>query len=173
MWVIIYFYFFAFSFLLSLILTLLFRRIALRLKILDIPSFRKVHTSPKPLLGGLALYFSFTVAVLINLILLKVLRNSPNLFPLILQSILDKLPPFQREVSKILPIVFGGTLIMLIGLIDDIKGKGMSASVKIISSALVALLMVFWGVMITLFMPHPFLGWSTHSYVDGFNHEFF
>ncbi len=156
MWIIIYFYLFAFSFIFSLILTPLFRRIALRFKILDIPSARKVHISPQPLLGGLALYFSFTVTILLNLILLKILWNSPNLLSLIPQSILGKIPPFQREVSKILPFAVGGTLIMLIGLIDDIKG--MSASVKIFSSALVALLMVFFGVRISLFMPHPFWG---------------
>ncbi len=158
MWITIYFYLFAFSFVLSLILTPLFRRIALRLKILDIPSTRKVHISPKPLLGGLALYFSFLVTIVLNLLLLKILWNSPNLISLIPQSILGKIPPFEREISKILPFMVGGTLIMLIGLIDDIKGKRMIASVKIISSTIVALLMVFWGVRVTLFMPHPFWG---------------
>lgn len=165
----IYFYLFAFSFVFSLVLTPLFRRIALRFKILDIPSARKVHISPQPLLGGLALYFSFVVTILLNLLLLKVFWNSPNLISLMPGSLLGKIPPLQREISKILPIVLGGTLIMLIGLIDDIKGKRRFApkenfsitavaSVKLLSSALVALLMVFWGVRITLFMPNPFWG---------------
>jgi UDP-GlcNAc:undecaprenyl-phosphate GlcNAc-1-phosphate transferase len=158
MWRAIYFYLCAFSFVLSLVLTPLFRKIALRLKVLDIPSARKVHISPKPLLGGLALYFSFLVTIVLNLIILKILWNSPNLLSLIPQSILGKIPPLEREISKILPFVLGGTLIMLIGLIDDIKGKRMLASVKIISSALVALLMVFGGIKVTLFMPHPVWG---------------
>ena len=156
MWIIIYLYLFAFSFLLSLVLTPLFRAIALKLKILDIPSARKVHISPKPLLGGLALYFSFILTIFLNLILLRIFWNCPNFILLIPQSVLDKIPPFQREISKILPIVCGGTLIILIGLIDDIKG--MPASIKILSSALVALLMVFLGIRITLFIPYPFWG---------------
>ncbi len=158
MWIIIYFYLFIFSFILSLVLTPLFRRIALRLKVLDIPSARKVHILPKPLLGGVAFYFSFILTILLNLIFLKIFWNSSHLIQLIPSSILGKIPPLQREIHKILPIVFGGTLIMLVGLIDDIKGKRMQASVKIISSILVALFMVFLGVRITLFTPNPFWG---------------
>lgn len=155
---IIYFYLFAFSFVLSLIFTPLFRKIALRFKVLDIPSQRKVHLLPKPLLGGVALYFSFAATIIINLLILKIFWSFPNLMSLVPECIIGKIPPLEREISKIMPIVLGGILIMFVGLIDDVKGKRMVASIKIISSIFIALLMVFWGVRITLFMPHPFWG---------------
>ena len=41
---------------LSLILTPLMKRLALRWKILDIPHERKLHKIPMPLLGGAAVY---------------------------------------------------------------------------------------------------------------------
>jgi len=53
-----------FSFVLALILTPLARRAALRLGILDFPKDRGVHAAPQPLLGGLAVYISLSLAVL-------------------------------------------------------------------------------------------------------------
>ncbi len=156
MWMIIYFWLFAISLLLCLILTPLFRVIALKFKVLDVPSARKVHVWPKPLFGGLALYFSFILTILSGLIVLILVENSPNLILLFPQSISDKIPSLQKEIPKILPIALGGTLVVLIGLFDDIKG--MNAYVKLFSAAVVGLIMVFWGVRITLFMPNPVFG---------------
>lgn len=156
MWIIIYFWLFAVSFVFCLILTPLFRAIALKFNVLDVPSARKIHISAKPLLGGLAFYFSFMLTIMLGLIVLKVFENSPNLISLMPQSIIGKIPPLQREISKILPIALGGILVVIIGLIDDIKG--MNPYVKLFSAAVVGLLMVFWGVRITLFMPNPFFG---------------
>ncbi len=156
MWIIIYFCLFVISFLFCAILTPLFRAIALKFKILDVPSARKVHTSPKPLLGGLALYCSFILTVFLGLIALKFIQNSPDLILLLPQSIIGKIPSMQKEIFKILPIVLGGTLVLIIGLIDDING--MNPYVKLFSAAIVGIIMVFWGVRITLFMPNLFLG---------------
>lgn len=156
MWIIIYFGLFAISFLFSLILTPLFRSIALKFNILDIPSERKVHISPKPLLGGLALFFSLMLTIMVGIVILRFFWNSPGLKLLMPQSIIGIIPPLQRVVFKILPIVLGGTLVMIIGLIDDIKG--MNAYVKLFSTFVVGILMVSLGVRITLFMPNTFFG---------------
>lgn len=47
------------AFCLSLILTILTRKIALNLKIVDLPGGRKIHREPIPLLGGAAVFLSF------------------------------------------------------------------------------------------------------------------
>jgi UDP-GlcNAc:undecaprenyl-phosphate GlcNAc-1-phosphate transferase len=52
------------SLLLSLAFTPLARKAALRLGILDLPKERGVHSAPQPLLGGLAIYLSLSIAVL-------------------------------------------------------------------------------------------------------------
>ena len=54
------------SFLLSLGLTLLVKRLALKFKIVDSPSeTRKIHTQAIPLLGGLAVFLAFFIVLFI------------------------------------------------------------------------------------------------------------
>lgn len=53
------------AFFLSLFLTPLMVSLARRLNIYDIPDGRKSHTVPTPLLGGIAIYFSTVVAIVL------------------------------------------------------------------------------------------------------------
>jgi len=60
-------YFFALiiTFFLSVILTLVVKKIAFKYKILDYPDFqRKIHKVPIPLLGGVAIFLSFTIVLI-------------------------------------------------------------------------------------------------------------
>ncbi len=59
--------FFLLSFILSLILTFFIRRLAFKLKIIDVSGEdgRKIHKNPTPLLGGLAVFLSFFIVLLI------------------------------------------------------------------------------------------------------------
>src|SRR5512140_2078986 len=70
--------------------------LAIRLGVLDQPNQRKVHTVPTPLMGGLAIYAAFVVAVLV----------------------------FWDNGGKneILGILTGATLMAILGLLDD-SGK--------------------------------------------------
>ena len=101
--------------LLALILTPLCRRLARRYNWLDEPSSRKVHDKAVPLLGGLALYLSFMAIVFAHL-------------PL---------------SSNLMAIFFGGTCILVLGLIDD-RYK-ISASLKLMGQIFVAVLTVYFG----------------------------
>src|ERR1700681_4644081 len=58
---------FAVAFVGSLLLTIPIRRLALRYGMVDHPGPRKVHVSPMPLLGGIAIYLGFVLAVLLTL----------------------------------------------------------------------------------------------------------
>ena len=61
---------FAVTFALSLGLTPLFRKIALRSQFMDTPMGQlKKHTAPVPYMGGLAIYFSFLMGILGALVL--------------------------------------------------------------------------------------------------------
>src|SRR3989338_2081499 len=81
------------SFGLSLALTPLARKLAFRFNILDHPKSRKIHAEPVPRLGGLAIYLAFLIAIIINL-------------------------DFNR---KLVGVILGGTIIFLVGIVDDIK----------------------------------------------------
>lgn len=83
------------SVVISLIMTPLIRKLAIRVGALDIPKDnRRVHKKPIPLIGGLAIYISIVVTALLFL-----------------------------EVDKsLISILLGGTVIVISGIIDDIKG---------------------------------------------------
>lgn len=77
----------------SLILTIPIRRLALRYGMVDKPGPRKVHAKPIPLLGGIAIYLGFVLAVLLS-------RNAGPL-------------------SQVIGVLAGATLVAVVGFLDD------------------------------------------------------
>jgi UDP-GlcNAc:undecaprenyl-phosphate GlcNAc-1-phosphate transferase len=84
---------FTVAFLASLGLTIPIRHLALRYGMVDKPGPRKVHIKPIPLLGGIAIYLGFVLAVLLTL------HDAP--------------------LSQILGILAGATLVAVVGFLDD------------------------------------------------------
>jgi UDP-GlcNAc:undecaprenyl-phosphate/decaprenyl-phosphate GlcNAc-1-phosphate transferase len=77
----------------SLILTLPVRQLALRVDMVDHPGPRKVHLTPVPLLGGLAIYCGVVFAVLVSL--------------------------SGTARTQALGILIAATLVVLVGILDD------------------------------------------------------
>ena len=102
-------------------LTPLVIRLAHAFRVLDVPTSRKVHSTPTPLLGGLAIYAAFATAILAN-------------------SILD------RQVGAIL---IAGSLLVIVGILDDILD--VPALVKLVAQLVAAAIVIGSGVAITLF----------------------
>jgi UDP-GlcNAc:undecaprenyl-phosphate/decaprenyl-phosphate GlcNAc-1-phosphate transferase len=84
---------FLIAFIASAGLTLPVRRLALKVGMVDKPGPRKVHLKPIPLLGGLAIYCGFVLAVLITL--------------------------HVRSSGQILSVIAGATLVAGVGFLDD------------------------------------------------------
>lgn len=116
-----------FSFILAFVLTLAFRRIATKFKILDHPEKRKIHETPIPLLGGLAIYISYVVTIFLNF-------------------------SFSPELKG---VILGGTVILLVGLIDDVKK--LSATWKLVAQVLAAGILMVYGVRLS-FLPNNWWG---------------
>lgn len=110
---------FAFPFLLSLSLSPLMNRAALKFKILDYPHPRKIHPQPIPLLGGVAIYLGFAVTLLAN---------------------------FQFSLP-LKGVLLGATLITAIGLIDDIRP--LPATLRLIGQLLAAGILIRYGVKVS------------------------
>jgi len=129
----------------SFVLTPILRRLADRLGFVDHPSARKVHATPVPMLGGVAIYLGMAAAVAISPLAADVKTST-------------------REMVGVL----GGTTIMVIfGLWDDrvnlnpavkLFGQGLAAAVLIASGIYVSLvhipavnyaITVFWVLGIT------------------------
>ncbi len=104
----------------TLLLTPLCRRLALRLDVVDRPNARKVHTRSVPYLGGLPFYFCFLGVILA----LEVWR-----------------PEFSQPV--LFPMALLGTIIVLMGLYDDVRD--MSSFAKLVIELIITLALCLWG----------------------------
>ena len=116
-------YILSFSFCVSYLLLPFARAVALRLKILDYPSDRKIHTDPTPLLGGIPIFIAFTGGILAN-------------------SILDR---------EMVAILLGATLMTFTGLLDD--AFTLSARLKLLFQLVATVIVILAGVQLTLFPP--------------------
>lgn len=108
---------------LSVLLTPLVRRLALRTGVVKQPNARGVHISPVPMMGGLAMYLAFVLA---------------------LWLIGDR-----RYVNEIVGIFVGATLCSFMGVVDDRWGLG--SYIKLGGQILAALILVYSGVQVRLF----------------------
>jgi len=131
---------FLIAFVLTILLTPMVRSFAPEIGALDVPSARKVHQEKIPRTGGIAIYFGFLVAVLFGLLFLGGLRGAViNLRP-------------------ILGILLGGSLVLLVGLVDDIYG--MRPLAKLFFQSVGAGVAIYFGVEIN-FVSNPFNGLFT------------
>ncbi|GGF91648.1 glycosyltransferase family 4 protein [Paenibacillus abyssi] len=122
---------FVVALILALILTPLVKKFAFLVGAIDKPNHRKVHTRIMPRLGGLAIYVAFAAGLLIVL-------------PFFPEGLLNK-----YDMNLIRAMLVGGTLIVLIGALDD--RFELSAKVKLLGQLIAACIVVFgFGVQINL-----------------------
>lgn len=113
------------AFVTSLAVALIFSPVAIKIapKIgaIDVPKDgRRMHTKAMPRFGGLAIYMGTMVSLVI----------------------------YAGQNEKILPVIIGGTLIYILGVIDDLKN--LPAKLKFGAQLLVAILMYTMGLRIKL-----------------------
>lgn len=104
------------------------RRAASRLGIVDQPDSRKLHRTPVPLLGGIAIYAGFIVALLL----------------------------FGERwvVSELISILVGATIVSFLGIWDD--RWGVPPLLKLLGQAVAASILIILGVQVS-FLPYPAL----------------
>lgn len=99
--------------------TPIFRKIAQKVKALDIPNHRKVHKSPIPLLGGIAVYLGVALGLWLNF----------------------------NQSSSFLGVFLAATLILITGLIDDMMG--LSVQIRLAVQFLAALILIGLGLKLS------------------------
>jgi len=139
---------FAFAFgtaaLTALLVTPRVRRLAEKAGVMDPIDERRMHAEPKPRAGGLAIYLGFAFALFVAIGL--ALKVSPTLFHR------------ADDIHDVLGLLFGGTMIVIVGLWDD--AMGMRARDKFLAQLVVAAVSMSYGFVITGFE----LPW--HVYVN-------
>lgn len=101
------------------------KQFAIKAGALDAPDYRKVHTRPIPRMGGLAIYLGFVLAVLACL-------------------------HVNREIMGLL---MGGTVILIIGIVDDLRQ--LSAKTKLLGQILAAVVLIMFNIRIE-WLTNPF-----------------
>jgi UDP-GlcNAc:undecaprenyl-phosphate GlcNAc-1-phosphate transferase len=113
-------YLVSFAFSVSFLVAPLVRAFALWRGILDLPAVRKIHLAPTPLLGGVAVYLAFALAVLHNF-------------------------RFSLELKG---VVLGATVVLLLGLLDD--AYDIPAPLKLAGQVGGALIALAYGVTLKI-----------------------
>lgn len=103
---------------------------ALRVGAVDVPNDRKVHTTPTPTMGGLAMY----AALFAGLAVAWVLPEFRDLF---------------RTSSEPLGVLGAGTVLVILGVVDD--NRPMRAPTKLAAQTVAAGVLVLFGVQIFYF----------------------
>jgi UDP-GlcNAc:undecaprenyl-phosphate/decaprenyl-phosphate GlcNAc-1-phosphate transferase len=101
------------------------KNIAIIAGAMDKPDARKVHTRPVPRMGGLAIYLGFVLAVLACVYVNK----------------------------EIFGLLLGGTVILIVGIVDDMKQ--LSPKVKLLGQIVAALVLVVFNIRIE-WLTNPF-----------------
>ncbi|MEH7120115.1 MraY family glycosyltransferase [Neobacillus vireti] len=120
----------------SILLTPLVKKLAFKIGATDKPNQRKVHQKIMPRLGGLAIYLSFIIGMLIT---------NPG-------------GPYA------LPIIIGSIIIIITGVLDDMYE--LSAKVKFIAQIGAAAIVVIWGGVHVQFINLPFGGQIEFGYLS-------
>lgn len=104
------------TFLSSVILTPVVKKIAVHIGAVDKPdNNRKVHHNLMPSMGGLAIFFSFLIGYMI----------------------------FAPKTTQMLSVLIGGFIIVMVGIIDDIKP--LPVKYKLLGQIIAASIAVFYG----------------------------
>ncbi len=115
----------------SLAGTFLMRTAAIRLNWLDRPSHRKMHASPVPLLGGIAIYNAFLISLLLT--------------------------DSRRVLQEGTAVLIGATLLLVVGVIDD--QNGLPPIVKLVAQIAAAVILVIGGVGVN-FLPYSWANFA-------------
>ncbi len=114
---------FVFSFLLVFLTVPFVKKLALKTGFVDMPNQRKIHKSPIPLLGGVAIYAGFVITAGI----------------------------FTHRSQEYFGLALGGLIIFLIGIIDDFyktRKRDMKAWPKFLIQIVAASILPFFNIMI-------------------------
>ncbi|PLR90796.1 glycosyltransferase family 4 protein [Bacillus sp. T33-2] len=123
----------------AMLLTPLIKKLAFKIGATDQPNHRKVHAKIMPRLGGLAIFFSFILGIVI-------LQPSVNY----------ELATIQPNEKLHLAIIFGSLIILLTGIFDDIKE--ISPKVKMLGQVVASFIVVLFGDLNVEFINLPFGG---------------
>ncbi len=145
------------------------RCFAPRWGLVDRPGERKVHTQAMPTGGGLAIWLGVVGPFAVGQLLLWFPQLAPGITVFdataggaahvhdyhLLDTVRPHLPGLLAQSGRLWILLAGGTVLMVLGLVDDVRGLGWKIRLGV--QALVATVLVLLGWRISLFIETPWI----------------
>lgn len=145
------------AFVVSIVTTRLMRTLSPRWGLVDQPAARKVHVEPTPLGGGIGIWAGVVVPVLAAQAVvwwLTGLKEIPTWLP---EEIRPHLDGVAYRSGRLWGILAAGTILSVMGLIDDIKSLPWQP--RLVIQLLVAIALTLFGIRATVFAAWPWVGY--------------
>jgi UDP-GlcNAc:undecaprenyl-phosphate GlcNAc-1-phosphate transferase len=134
------------------------RRFGPRWGLVDRPGRRKVHAAPTPTGGGLAIWLGIVLPLALGyaaLALFPAGGEEGTLWASLRQFVEPHLPGLFRQAGRLWTILAGGTVLLLLGVVDD--RRGLDWRIRLAVQTAVAAAMVAMGFRLTIFLYVPLL----------------
>ncbi|MEW4489079.1 MraY family glycosyltransferase [Thalassoglobus sp. JC818] len=144
------------AFLISFVVTRIVKRYAETWGLVDQPAARKVHVTPTPLGGGIAIYFGFLIPILAAQVFAAAAIQGLVPSDWVPELLRTHFEGIQYRAPQFWTLMAGGTVLALMGLYDD--QFGLSWKVRLVVQFLVAGMLVLTGTSATIFVSVPWFG---------------
>ncbi len=131
----------------TLALALWIRSYATTHRLFDWPGGRKAHDGPKPRLGGIAIYVGFIATVFFGFAVAPWLATIPAI-KTALPHTMTALAGAWTVKSPLVGLLLGGTIMFLVGLMDDLLGEKFPTRYKFAGQIFAAVVAVACGVRV-------------------------
>src|SRR5688572_14576043 len=146
------------SLLIALIATRLIRTYAPKLGLMDQPNAqRKVHTSPTPLGGGIGIWLGVVGTFAVGELILVLALNVPAVANLVPEFAREHLSGIVHQSAKLWILLGAGTVLMVLGLLDDRKGLSWQVRIGVEFGVAAACVFFVKNLQLTAFMNLPWL----------------
>jgi UDP-GlcNAc:undecaprenyl-phosphate GlcNAc-1-phosphate transferase len=122
---------------------------------MDAPGPRKVHRTPTPRLGGIAVWAAFTAVVLVGYFGVPILSQI-GWVRTNLAGPVAMLQEAYRVESKLIALLGGAAITFVVGLLDDVLGSRFKVGWKAAGQVVAAVVLVAGGIR-TDFLPYDWL----------------
>jgi UDP-GlcNAc:undecaprenyl-phosphate/decaprenyl-phosphate GlcNAc-1-phosphate transferase len=145
------------AFVVSIIATGMMRTLAPKWGLVDQPAARKVHVVPTPLGGGIGIWLGIVLTVAVAQLVVWFLLKKETVPEWIPDLLRPYLPGVLKQSARLWLIVGAGTILFVMGLIDD--RFGLPWQPRLLIQLGVSCLLVFVGeIRATVFAPTPWVG---------------
>jgi UDP-GlcNAc:undecaprenyl-phosphate GlcNAc-1-phosphate transferase len=144
------------AFVVSFLTTAAMRRLAPQVGLMDQPAARKVHSTPTPLGGGIGIWLGVLLPTALAQLAVWVVPQIPALEAMIPAELRQHLSGVGYRAGVLWAVLAAGTLLSVMGLLDDLRNLPWQP--RLVIQLLVAVALVLGGVRATIFVSAPWFG---------------